>query len=249
MYSAFSSKAEKYDRYRWSYAPEAVEALLSIAQICRSSVIADLGAGTGILTRQLVVSPARIFAIEPNVEMGQIAALSLQHTPSCLVVRSCAEAIPLPCRSVDLITVATALHWFDPEPARAEFKRVLKPGGWLAIIGNTQRDSTPSLDFNSLMTPENGALPALPGAPANWQPFSFFFSDRQTRRLTFPITLREDWDRFLGVMVSHSRAPNEDHPLYPNFKRAARKFFDQVSVDGWLELSGETELIIGQPNI
>jgi SAM-dependent methyltransferase len=54
-----------------------------------------------------------------------------------------AEATALAGDSVDFITAGQALHWFDLEAARTEFRRILKPEGWVAIVWNDRRDESP----------------------------------------------------------------------------------------------------------
>jgi protein-L-isoaspartate O-methyltransferase len=67
--AVYSPKAESYAKYRWDYAPAAVETLFEIAGLGLHSALADLGAGTGILTRRLCGRAGQIFSIEPNPEM------------------------------------------------------------------------------------------------------------------------------------------------------------------------------------
>src|SRR5262245_16285570 len=131
--TVYSPKAEKYAKYRWGYAPQAVQTIFDIARISDEEVIADVGAGKGILTQHLANWFKQGFAFEPNPAMRQMALKTLEQYPTCQVIDGSAEATTLPDQSVDLITVAQAIHWFEPEPARAEFLRILKPGGWLAL--------------------------------------------------------------------------------------------------------------------
>ena len=73
----FSSKAEKYARYRWDYALQAIEIIFDRAQLSKHSVVADIGAGTGILTKHFVGRVKRVFAVEPNGPMRQMAVEAL----------------------------------------------------------------------------------------------------------------------------------------------------------------------------
>jgi ubiquinone/menaquinone biosynthesis C-methylase UbiE len=95
----------------------------------------DVGAGTGKLTRQLVPTGARVIAVEPLDEMrAQLEAA----VPGVEVLAGSAEALPLSDSSVDAVTAAAAFHWFDVDRTLPELHRVLRPGGWLAILGNAR---------------------------------------------------------------------------------------------------------------
>jgi ubiquinone/menaquinone biosynthesis C-methylase UbiE len=95
--------------------------------------VCDLAAGTGKLTRLLAATGADVVAVEPVPGMReQLAATA----PEVELLDGTAEAIPLPDGSVDALTVAQAFHWFDPAVALAEIRRVLRPGGALAILFN-----------------------------------------------------------------------------------------------------------------
>ena len=63
--------------------------------------------------------------------------------PGVPALGAVAEALPLRSGSLDAITVAQAIHWFDREPALAELHRVLRPGGRLGVIGNHRDRSVP----------------------------------------------------------------------------------------------------------
>ena len=69
----FSAKAEKYAKYRWGYAPQSIQTIFETTRIGKQSCVADIGAGTGILTRVFVGRVEQIFAVEPNPEMRAIA--------------------------------------------------------------------------------------------------------------------------------------------------------------------------------
>ena len=99
----------------------------------------DLGAGTGIASRQLAERGAVVTAVELSGPMiAQLAATSPRVRP----VRGSATALPLRRRCADLVTSAQAWHWMDPALAIPEFLRVLRPGGVFAAWWNlTHRDS------------------------------------------------------------------------------------------------------------
>ena len=108
--TVYSTKAEKYAQYRWDYAPEAVKSMFALAQVNANTTIADIGAGTGILTKHFAGKLRQIYAIEPNAELRHLLSKELDSTPALSVLDGCAENTGLPTNSIDVITVAQAIH-------------------------------------------------------------------------------------------------------------------------------------------
>jgi len=133
---SFGSVAEAYDRGRPSYPAEAV-AWLSGGE---AKVVLELGAGTGKLTRQLVDAGHAVFATDPDEAMLEVLR---QRVPEVSARTASAEEIPANDRSVDVVVVAQAFHWFDHELALAEIARVLKPGGHVALVWNSRDERIP----------------------------------------------------------------------------------------------------------
>ncbi|MGZ4578684.1 MAG: class I SAM-dependent methyltransferase, partial [Mycobacterium sp.] len=97
--------------------------------------VLDLGAGTGKLTTRLVERGLDVVAVDPVPDMLEVLRTSLPETRALL---GTAEGIPLPDNSVDVVLVAQAWHWVDPERAIPEVARVLRPGGRLGLVWNTR---------------------------------------------------------------------------------------------------------------
>jgi len=142
--------------------------------------------------------------------------------------------------------VAQAIHWFEPEPTKAELRRILKPGGWLAVLRNYGADDKLSEAMSQVLTPENGAASSREIKSPAGQPMSFYYGHNDFLKFHFPFTLPTSWESFIGSWGSASTAPDEDHPLYNNFEQAARRVFDRFSVGGLLAGHGVTELFLGQ---
>jgi SAM-dependent methyltransferase len=81
----------------------------------------------------------RVFAIEPNEAMRAPAEKALGQRQGFVSVDARAEATGLAPRSVDAVIAAQAFHWFDPPRARAEFERILRPGGPILLVWNERR--------------------------------------------------------------------------------------------------------------
>jgi ubiquinone/menaquinone biosynthesis C-methylase UbiE len=250
VHTTYTTKAENYARYRWDYEPRAIEAVFSIAALTVDSIVADIGAGTGILTCHFIGRVGLVYAIEPDAGMLREAAQRLPVGPHarhhCTLLDAAAECLPLPDHSVDLVTVAQAIHWFNPEPTRQEFARILKPGGWLALLRNYPLASEIGSAINAILTPENGVCAEKGSPPAYKRPDGFYFSSQGFQKLVFPFTYTQGWEAFLGSMCSASFMPDEDHPAYPRIVHAARDVFECFSQNGQVPGSAETELLIGR---
>jgi ubiquinone/menaquinone biosynthesis C-methylase UbiE len=240
----FSTKAKLYDRYRWSYAPQAIEAILLESKLSKDATIADIGAGTGILTQQFTGRAGRLIAIEPNPEMGEQAAYRLAGVPNCHLLAARAENLALRDHSVDLITVATASSWFQPEAARREFNRIIKPGGWLAILHNFGTNRELGEALNPVFPPQCDTEQWMIG---KCQPKTYYFGAQSYRKLVFPLPpTTQTWGDFLGALLTTSFAPSLKDPQYPRFEADARLVFEQFSEDGCIQVQAVTELVLGQ---
>ena len=131
----FEHGAAAYEAARPSYPAEAVAHIVGHGGIGPGRRVLDLAAGTGKLTRLLVPTGAEVVAVEPVAAMREhLRALPGDVT----ILDGTAEAIPLPDRSVDAVTAAQAFHWFDPDLALAEVRRVLRRGGHLFLVWNVR---------------------------------------------------------------------------------------------------------------
>jgi len=139
----FSNRVKDYVRYRPSYPAELIAHLRAHAGLGPACAVADVGAGTGIFTRLLLETGARVFAVEPNDAMRGAAEAELSGHPSLTSVKGTSEQTGLEDGSVDLITCAQSFHWFEPEGARREFRRILRPGGGVALVWNGAPERRP----------------------------------------------------------------------------------------------------------
>lgn len=130
----FADRAGDYAKARPTYPAALLDALLAPLAHPSALVAADVGAGTGVFSRLLAERGVRTIAVEPNAPMR---AATAAH-PLIEWRDGTGEASGLPERSLDLLTVAQAFHWMRTEDALREFHRVLKPGGVLALVWNTQ---------------------------------------------------------------------------------------------------------------
>lgn len=127
--TSFGAAVGEYARGRPGYPPEAVAWLLGDAPLS----VADVGAGTGKLTQELVRHGHSVVAIDPDATMLAALHASLPDVPT---LAGTAESLPLADASVDAVVLGQAWHWVDVAAASAEAARVLRPGGALGLVWN-----------------------------------------------------------------------------------------------------------------
>jgi SAM-dependent methyltransferase len=128
----FSGRARDYAAHRPDYPVAALDEILRGLGPPSRVRAADVGAGTGIASHQLAERGVAVWSVEPNPAMRSIAPVHsrIRHRSGA------GERTGLPRASVDLVLCAQAFHWFDARLALREFRRILKPGGRLAILWN-----------------------------------------------------------------------------------------------------------------
>jgi SAM-dependent methyltransferase len=139
----FDAEAETYERTRPAYPPDAVAWVAEHLRLAPGTTVVDLAAGTGISTRLLTPTGARVIAVEPVAGMRSVLARTLPTVPVCA---GTAEALPLRDAALDAVTVFQGFHWFDSEAALVELRRVIRPGGRLALVWNARDRSVPWVD-------------------------------------------------------------------------------------------------------
>lgn len=129
----FTGKAQFYNS-RPTYPQECIDYLISKFSLSSNSVIADIGAGTGILTKPFLDTCATVYAVEPNEDMFLELNRNLSHYKSLRAIQASAEATKIPSFSCDAVVVGTAFHWFDKEQFYVECKRILRGNKYVAIL-------------------------------------------------------------------------------------------------------------------
>ncbi|WP_328298102.1 class I SAM-dependent methyltransferase [Streptomyces sp. NBC_00435] len=136
---SFDTAAALYAAYRPGYPEALYDAVEELAgRRFAGARVADVGAGTGIGTAPMHARGAEVVAVEPGDGM---AAEFRVRNPGIPIVRGDGDRLPLAGARFDFLTYAQAWHWTDPARAVPEARRVLKPGGALAIWWNDLDES------------------------------------------------------------------------------------------------------------
>ncbi len=214
---------EVYDAYRPRYPRPAIALLEQRFGLGPGRTVADIGAGTGLLTEGLIETGAAVIAVEPNEAMRRRCAQKLGERAQ--VCAGSAEATGLSAGSVDLVVAGQAFHWFDVEAARAEFSRILKPGGQVVLLWNERLHHHPLMKAYAelLRTWERERDKSTVRdklAPALTQFYgAYSFED-------FPHAQGLDRDGLIGRVFSSSYMPAPGDADYAGAKEAVEALFE-----------------------
>jgi ubiquinone/menaquinone biosynthesis C-methylase UbiE len=243
----FSDRVADYVRCRPGYPDALRDALRQDVGVAPDSVVADIGSGTGISTAMLLELGATVFAIEPNAGMRQAAEDRLGNHPRFRSVAARAEETTLTDCSVDIVTAGQSFHWFPETETRAEFMRILRPGGTVALFWNTRRsEGTPFLAAYERLLQQFGTDYAQVQHRKIDPPMlrAFFGGESASRLFVNAQTL--DFDGLLGRLSSSSYAPGPSHPDYARMVAVLQEIFDAHHDNGLVRMEYDTELFFGR---
>jgi SAM-dependent methyltransferase len=244
----FSNRVDNYIRYRPGYPAEIIGLLRRDCVLTEDSIVADIGSGTGKLTEFFLENGNQVFGVEPNQEMREAGERQLGKFPRFTSIDGTAEATTLPARCADLIVVGQAFHWFDQEPCRTEFLRILKPGGWVAIIWNDRlADTTPFLAaYEQLLREFSTDYEQVNHRRFNdGQAVRKFFGG-QSHLKNFHNAQHFDFDGLKGRLLSSSYAPEAGQPGHDEMLDALKRIFQTHQKDGQVIFEYETHVYYGQ---
>lgn len=245
--SRFSDRVRNYVLYRPGYPAQVLDVLRAEAGLAPGQVVADVGSGTGISARLFLEAGHPVHAVEPNAEMRAAAEEMLGGDPRFHSVAGTAEATTLPDAVADFVVAAQAFHWFDPAAVAPEWRRILRPGGWIVLLWNTrQTDTTPFLRAYEALLREHGTdYTSVNHENVTEESIRTVLGPDFSRRVV-PNRQVFDFGALRGRLLSSSYAPNEDHPGYAPMMDALRRIFDEHARDGHVAFEYDTEIYLGK---
>lgn len=244
----FDGMGNIYAKFRPNYPKAFIDFLFTNLNLPKNCAFADVGAGTGILTKQLLEKDSTVYAVEPNDDMRKVAENNLNEFSKFIPVKGTAENTTLSDNSIDIITVAQAFHWFDRQKFKEECRRILKPSDKVILIWNS-RDSKSELiiendSINRKYCPNfKGFSGGMKGA-ATEDDFSDFFSGEYIVK-TFQNPLTYSKKNFVGRNLSASYALKENDENYTSYVNELEKLFDKYSKDCVLTMPNFTMCYFG----
>lgn len=243
----FTGRVDDYVKYRPHYSVEVVNALEKACGLTPKHLLADIGCGTGLLAKIFLDHGNRVVGVEPNHEMRIAGKNYLAAYPSFRMVDGSAESTTLSDGSVDFVVAGQAFHWFRPDETRAEFARILKPDGWVALIWHDRdTQSTPFLrayeQFVRLYSTDYEQLAHK--YLAGYDALQRFFAPHEMKLIQQHNEQSLDVDGLLGRLLSSSYIPKsgEQHDA---MMRALPDLFSAHARDGRVVLEYDTKIFYG----
>jgi SAM-dependent methyltransferase len=243
----FSERVADYVKYRPTYPIEVLDLLAAKCGLTPESVIADIGSGTGLLTKLFLENGNPVIGVEPNKEMREAGEFFLADYGRFTSIEGTADATRLPPGAMDFILAGQAFHWFDRDKTRKEFLRILKPEGVVALIWNDRRtDATPFLRDYEAMLQQYGTDYAEINHK-NVQDRSVFapFFGGEFHEASFDNVQRFSFEGLMGRLHSSSYVPAKGQANYAPLAKRAKEIFDANQVNGQVAFEYDTRVYYG----
>jgi SAM-dependent methyltransferase len=222
--------ADEYEAFRPGPPADAIEWLLPVAV----DTVVDLGAGTGVLSRQLLVRAAQVIAVEPDDEMRRVLVHEL---PDVDARAGSGEDLPVEDGAADALIASSSWHWVDPVAGFAEAARVIRSGGvfgalWTGpdtegflltqaralLSGGDESNAELRASVSGERIPERALVVAPPEAD---------FAPVESRRFDFVLALTAD--QLIGILSTMSwiilLEPDARTGVYETARRILRDAF------------------------
>ena len=244
----FSSRVANSPRYRPGYPQQVLDLLAGECGLGTDSAIADVGSGTGLLAELFLGNGNRVYGVEPNGPMREAGERHLARYPRFRSVDGTAEATTLEPRSVDFVVAGQAFHWFDPDRAREEFLRILRPDGWVVLVWNDRRtSSTPFLRaYESLLQGLATDYRNVTHKGVGTEAFDRFFGPGRYRLEAFENHQLFDFEGLQGRLLSSSYSPEPGHPDHAAVLQELRSIFEAHEVEGTVAFEYDTKVYFGR---
>ena len=243
----FSNRVANYVKYRPGYPPQLLELFKNEMGLTKEKIVAAIGSGTGLSTKPFLENGNTVYGVEPNASMREAAEDYLREFPNFISHDGTAEKTNLDDASIDFVTAAQAFHWFDKDKTRNEFLRILKPGGFIALIWNErQLDTTEFLrEYEQLLLSYAKDYDKVRHENIDQEKLGDFFQTSY-ERATFPNEQVFDFDGLRGRVLSSSYMPAEDDPTFPALEKDLRAIFTKHAEKDRIKVFYDTNIYYKQ---
>ncbi len=230
----FSGKAQFYNG-RPTYPKEGIDYLFNKFKLNSHSVVADIGAGTGILTKPFLDVECLVYAVEPNEDMFLELNKNLSLYPKVRILNTSAEKTDIPSRSCDAVVVGTAFHWFDKDKFRIECNRILTNERYIAILRiSNNTDADKKMDKINHYTEQD------------IEEAKSFFGSGFIEHIRFEYVENFDEERYINNLLSSAYAPLPSDTNFTSYVEKCKKVYKKHFPSGIADLPFAVNGFIGR---
>jgi SAM-dependent methyltransferase len=242
----FSSRVADYVRHRPSYPPELIPWLARECGLTPRSAVADIGSGTGFFAALFLRFGCQVFGVEPNAEMRQAGEALLAEEPRFQSCEGRAEATGLLDGSVDFVTAGQAFHWFERDAARLEFRRILRPSGWVVLAWDERLVKGRFLQgYEAVLERHAADYKQVDHRRMDAAVMDAFFGAGRWKQAAFPNAQQFDLEGLLGRMHSSSYAPPPGTEAYDRVNHELTCVFAEHQQEGRVAFDYLTKVYAG----
>jgi SAM-dependent methyltransferase len=243
----FTKTVQHYLKYRPSYPLEILDLLVKECGLSKKSIIADIGSGTGFLTKLFLDYGNTVYGIEPNQAMREAGEAYLAQYSDFHSISGTAEATHLDAASIDFITVGTAFHWFDLEKTKSEFKRIATDHAWIVLVWNVRDVESPLIhDYENLLLEYGNDYANSKAKKLDKVAMDSFFKGHSIKKAAFKNIQYFNWEGFKGRLLSTSFIPSSEHAKYKSMIEQLKSIFLRYEKNGVIEFLYQTNLYYSQ---
>jgi SAM-dependent methyltransferase len=243
--SRFTGRVDNYAKYRPSYPEQVILLLEKKINFDASKDIADIGCGTGILSRVFLNNGNLVFGVEPNDEMRAMSEKLLGKFINFISINGTAEKTMLAPHCADIITVGQAFHWFDLKKTKSEFKRILKKDGHVVLVWNERTNGTPFMKaLNAILKSLNEEYEEAEKNHADKKLLKTFFGTEDFHASSIVNFQNLDLTGLKGRVQSISYVPEKGEE-HNRIMKELKDIFDRFNNGGMVRIEYKTKVFAG----
>ena len=240
----FTGRVSNYIKYRPGYPPEIIRLLSRETGFDEQKDVADIGSGTGKLSKLFLANDNLVYGVEPNDEMREAGEKILKDYINFISINGTAENTMLADECVDFVVSGQAFHWFDTEKAKQEFMRILKHNGYCILVWNEREldSSTFMKSYEKLLLKYGTDYTETRHENIEEKVFNKFYGVRNFKLATYANSQVFDYSGLKGRLLSSSYVPFDSNEMLEELK----KLFDKHNNDGKLKFDYVTKIYFGR---